>query len=240
MAENRLTFILLHGALLAAPSMGPIGQALLKAFPGSRILPLELPGHGQRAYEAEADFSLPGLAADASAQITARAADLDWSRTVLVGESTGALVLAEMVRTLDQQPLALLLGEPPLDNGPALHQVKAGLEQAGTPAAQALWAQTFGFDQVGARRFVSALDHLRRPTLLAYGLEKDADKVPVPSLIDPAVVTGLEAAAPIITCGAAGRGHRVLQSLAPHWASMLKGMLAAVGPADLRHGRLNA
>lgn len=230
MASDRLTFVLLHGALLAAPSMAPIGQALLKAFPGAAVLPLELPGHGQRRAEVEGDFGLGGLAKDIRAQIDSRASDLDWQRTVLVGESTGALVFAEMAPDLPQAPLALLLGEPPLNNGPALRQVKAGLEQAGTPTAKALWSQTFAFDRIGTLDFIPRLHRLGDlpcPTLLAYGLERDAAQVPVPSVVDPAALAALEGLESLIACGVSGRGHRVLQSLAPHWASMLKGVLAA-------------
>lgn len=229
MTPDRLTFVLLHGALLGAPSMAPIGQALLKTFPASRVAAFELPGHGQRTNEPLPDFTLEGLAQDMAQQIEQRLPDLAWPQTVLVGESTGALVLAKLASQGETPPLGMLLGEPPLGNGASMSQVKAGLEQSQVPAAKALWAQTFEFAAPGQTQFRDVVSEVPCPTLLVYGTERDEGKVAVPSVIDPSDLAGLEKSEQLLICGAKDRGHRVLQTMAPRWSSMLWGMLAGRG-----------
>ena len=229
MTQDRLTFVMLHGALQGAPSMAHIGQALHKAFRASRIVAFEMPGHGQRAAEPLPDFSLEGLAQDLAQQIEQRLPNLSWSKTVFVGESTGALVLAKLASQLETPPLGMLLGEPPLGNGLSLSLVKARLEQIKAPVAKALWSQTFDFATPGQTHFQHLLSNVPCPTLLVYGTERDASKVASPSIVDSSELAELEPNENLVICGAKGRGHQALKAMAPWWSSMLWGMLAGRG-----------
>lgn len=118
--------------------MQPISQAVARYLPISRQLHLELPGHGRRGLDAHSSFAINDLAVDVCDQINSAIAPTGGERLVVVGESTGALVLAAAARLMKDPPILGLFGEPPLSNGHGMRQIRSSLEGKNGGAALAL------------------------------------------------------------------------------------------------------
>ena len=205
--------------------MQPISQAVARYLPISRQLHLELPGHGQRGLETHNSFTINDLATDVCDQINSESAHSGIENMVLVGESTGALVLAAAARLMDEQPILGLFGEPPLSNGHGMRQVRSSLHEQNSRTSLAL-QEFFGWRANEVRDFRYLFSNPVYPSIIVHGLQKEAtESVPVHSVIEQDEIDSLPNHSNLMTCSMSDRGHRVLQAGSEYWAVLLKGVL---------------
>ena len=219
------TLITLHGALLGPSSMLPISKALLRYLPISQQVHLELPGHGCRPLETGTALSIDDMAGDVLRQIDLSDVGIQWENSILVGESTGALVLAAAASQINATPLAGLYGEPPLSNGYGMRQVRSSLEATNTNTALAL-QQVFGWQQNQNRDFRYIFSKPDYPSVIVHGLQTEKnDSVTVHSVIEKQEIDSLIPHENLTICAVSGAGHRVLQKHCFELAILLKGIL---------------
>lgn len=220
----------LHGALQDKSSMKPIAREVLKAFPGSKAIFIEIPGHGVRAGQLPSSFTLDDLAADSLNELQREiGADVHWSRIGLVGESIGALVFARMIETLPESPAFALFGEPPLSNRPYLEHLEAEFLEVDDAIGPKLADELFRFNQPELTTWHRYFIKLSCPSLLVYG-ECRADNTPqingwILSIIGPKDIEALRSATSLVTVGVQGCGHRLLNARPFYCASILRELL---------------
>ena len=224
-ASRPLVIAYLHGATLSPPSMYPIARSMAANFPHARHVFLSLPGHGSAENRLIPSFDLESLVEDALEGLRAQVEDLSEVRLALVGESTGALILARLSHRLKQPPALMVLGEPPMTNGETMVEVRQELVQSSKEAFVRLREDLFGFHDQSQRNFHNHFLSLPCTTVLAYGLLRTSGEGFITSIIRADDIEQLHDAPRLITIGFQGRGHRVLQSQASHLASMVKGMM---------------
>ena len=218
--------------------MQPISQAVARYLPISRQLHLEIPGHGRRGLGAHSSFAINDLASDVCDQINSAVAPTGGERLVVVGESTGALVLAAAARLLKDPPILGLFGEPPLSNGHGMRQIRSSLEAKNGGAAAAL-QDFFGWRANETRDFRYLFSNPIFPSIIVHGSQRVATQsVPIHSVIEEAEINSLPSHRNLMICALEGGGHRCLQSACEYWALLLKGVLMAQEKHEWKRTRL--
>ena len=218
--------------------MQPISQAVARYLPISRQVHLELPGHGRRPWDADTTLTIEGLARDVLEQLKFKNVEHELENSILVGESTGALVLAAAAALIDARPLAGLFGEPPLSNGYGMRQVRLSLERQNTDISSAM-QNVFGWSTNENRDFSYLFTDPKYLSLIIHGLQRTSNNaVPVHSVIEQHEIDAIPSHRNLLTCAMEGCGHRVLQNKRQYWALMLKSVLMAYYSGEWRRTKI--